>query len=82
MEVRRFREDGSYYGNDLEESDIMCPNCTKDNVYNDIGDGDYYEGVTYYCLSCNFSFTMPSMGIEDNIQIFNNGVKIKLPFKK
>ena len=42
------------------ETKLYCPNCGKQTVYVEDNDGDYYEGPTHLCTSCDRDFTLPS----------------------
>lgn len=53
----------------VEKDDaIFCPGCGVKEVYVEIGEGDYYEGPHHYCKNCNTSFTLPSCGVDENIE--------------
>lgn len=47
---------------DLGDTDLYCPNCGIKNVKVETGEGDYYQGPSYYCLSCVHSFTISGPG--------------------
>lgn len=57
---------GHSYTSFYEISGWNCPNCKSEKVWVDQGDGDCYQGPTYYCVGCNCSFTMPSPPTEAN----------------
>lgn len=44
---------------------LFCSNCGNKGVWFEEGRGDYYQGVSHYCTSCSFEFTMPSFGKAD-----------------
>jgi hypothetical protein len=44
-----------------ERSDWFCPNCGKQNVWEEQGPGDYYVGVNHVCIECKTYFLMPSI---------------------
>ena len=69
METIYFREDGSQYGDDIEKTDIFCPNCGKQNIWVAVGEGDYYEGPTHYCLDCRYHFGLLGYGVDDKVII-------------
>ena len=52
------------------DDELFCPNCGNKGIWFEDGTGDYYEGVSHYCTSCSFDFTMPSFGKADE-QIIN-----------
>jgi hypothetical protein len=41
-----------------EKCDLFCPNCGKQEVWEEKGLGDYYLGVNYLCLSCETSHNL------------------------
>jgi transcription elongation factor Elf1 len=41
-------------------STYFCPNCGKQKVYVESGDGDYYEGATHICVACKSRFSIPT----------------------
>ena len=49
--VRQYKE--HYYIENYEKSDLYCPNCGKKEVWEEQGEGDYYLGPNYYCISCD-----------------------------
>lgn len=51
---------GHTYTFSYEKTEYHCPSCGTKEVWEDQGDGDYYEGSTLYCRKCAFSFTMPT----------------------
>jgi hypothetical protein len=53
-------------------TDCFCPNCGEKEVYTAIGEGDYYEGPYNYCKNCKCAFTMPSCGVDENIEFISN----------
>ncbi len=46
------------------KSDIYCPNCGKQDCWEDTGGGDYYVGATFACMSCKTTFHVPDYGNE------------------
>lgn len=56
----------NYFGNKnhtktYELTKYYCPSCGKKEVWTDNGAGDYYEGTTFLCTSCETAFTMPTL---------------------
>lgn len=49
-----------------KKSNYYCPLCGKQEVWEDQGEGDFYEGVDYACTNCYASFTLPSLGTNEN----------------
>ena len=43
----------------VEKTIWHCPNCGSEPVYEEIGEGDYYDGPTHYCVECKHRFSMP-----------------------
>ncbi len=41
-----------HYWVNLEKSDLFCPNCGKQELWQELNEGDYYLGCSYYCISC------------------------------
>lgn len=76
MKIRYFRNDDSHYDYEVEITAYFCPNCGKKNVYEDQSEGDYYEGSSLFCKSCNFTFTMPSRIIDDNMNWITKDIKL------
>ena len=44
-------------------TDWHCPNCGEKAVWDEHGEGDYYQGTTHICRSCGCSFTLPMISI-------------------
>lgn len=59
-------------GDESDESvvitDLHCPSCGQQNVFMEEGEGDYYEGPTHYCNTCNYTFSMPSGGPNPDLK--------------
>lgn len=49
-----------HYFEEYEKSDLYCPNCGENEVWEEMGDGDYYVGNDHACVGCGFIFTMPT----------------------
>jgi len=45
---------------------------TLEEVYSEVNEGDFYEGVTHYCKNCMYKFTMPTQMLDDTIIWLNN----------
>ena len=43
-----------------EPTPLFCVECGGQPVWVEGGDGDYYQGPYYFCLSCLCTFTYPS----------------------
>lgn len=52
-------EAGHSYEETWEKSDLLCPQCTSDTIWEESGLGDYYLGNPFLCLTCGIYFYMP-----------------------
>ena len=52
------------YNRTYEKCDLFCPNCGKQEVWEELGSGDYYQGVTYLCIACNNSHSLDNTCCE------------------
>ncbi|MCA1021525.1 hypothetical protein [Halobacillus litoralis] len=59
---------GHKYTFDYDKSALYCPNCGKQEVWIEAGEGDYYQGSVHCCTNCRNSFTMPSFGKDDSYE--------------
>lgn len=59
-----------------DECDYHCPNCGKQMVWERQGDGDYYMGVDYLCLSCQHRFYLP-VGTVDTLNDDSDRQRLK-----
>lgn len=50
---------GHTYKFKYDETDSHCPNCGNKSVWVEHGEGDFYCGPTYLCISCNYAFYIP-----------------------
>jgi len=41
---------------------LFCPNCGKQEVWEELGGGDYYLGVDYVCTNCDASHCLDHTG--------------------
>lgn len=41
------------YKYNIHKQDLFCPICGEKDVWREEGEGDYYQGGSYYCLSCS-----------------------------
>jgi DNA-directed RNA polymerase subunit RPC12/RpoP len=64
----KFNDCGPVHSEEVEQTELHCPECGQKTVYVEVGDGDYYQGPTYYCKSCKNEFTMPSSGVRPNLK--------------
>jgi len=53
---------------EVELSELFCPNCGKQEVYIEAGEGDYYQGPGHYCKSCNAEFTIATFRVNETIE--------------
>lgn len=42
------------------KTDYYCPGCGSQPVFVENDIGDYYMGTTYYCITCNSEFYLPT----------------------
>lgn len=52
-----------------KNNDLYCPNCGNKGVYEETGDGDYYEGPSMYCIECKTEFSMPYLDNDSDIRL-------------
>lgn len=45
--------------------ELYCPSCGQQEVWQEQGSGDFYEGVDYACVNCKAHFTLPSLGTNE-----------------
>jgi hypothetical protein len=50
-------------------TDYHCPGCGEQTVYREFGPGDYYQGETHVCTSCESKFYLPNGVGKDNYNI-------------
>lgn len=43
-----------HYLQTYEKTDLYCAKCGKQEVWDQLGPGDYYVGNESYCLACGF----------------------------
>lgn len=43
-----------------KRTDYFCPSCGKKSVWNNCDGGDYYQGETFACVSCDAEWNWPS----------------------
>lgn len=55
-----------HYWEEYEKTSLFCPNCGKQEVWEEQGAGDYYEGNEHACTECGFMFTKPSGSIRED----------------
>lgn len=56
---------GHSYNYVYELTDLFCPCCSKKTIWSEISAGDYYEGPTHVCRSCESCFTLPRLEKAD-----------------
>lgn len=59
---------GHSYDFIYEKSNLYCPVCGEQAIWEEQGNGDYYEGVNYSCVNCDASFTLPSLSKNDTTE--------------
>lgn len=55
-----------HYVVEFLKSKLYCPNCGKQEVWEEQGGGDYYLGVDYICTSCGSKSHLDSVHIPNN----------------
>lgn len=55
-----------YYYQDFKKTSLFCPNCGKQEIWVETGDGDLYVGPQHLCCSCNYSFNFLESLLGDN----------------
>ena len=43
-----------HYYRKYYKTEWYCPNCGKQEVWDESGEGDFYAGTTSYCTECGF----------------------------
>lgn len=51
---------GHSYPETWEWTTFHCPNCGRQEVWREHGEGDYYQGPSHLCIACPYEFTLPS----------------------
>jgi hypothetical protein len=47
--------------------DMHCPHCgSKDGVWEEPGEGDYYQGPIRFCILCHAAWTGGDAGVTEN----------------
>lgn len=59
---------GKYAEVFADKTDIHCVECGLKTVYVEFGDGDYYAGPDYFCISCKNVFTLQNGGINESLE--------------
>jgi predicted RNA-binding Zn-ribbon protein involved in translation (DUF1610 family) len=61
VEVTYYRSGRKSHSLNFEYSrcEWYCPNCGKQEVWEEAGPGDFYEREDYVCLGCEIHFTLP-----------------------
>lgn len=60
VEVTEHYPNGNSHTASYEKTEWYCPLCGDTQVWQEQGDGDYYEGASLYCIKCDSQFSMPS----------------------
>jgi transposase-like protein len=47
------------YEEEWLKTDLFCPSCGENRVYDEQGMGDYYVGPQFLCAACGASFFLP-----------------------
>lgn len=49
------------YSETWQLTELYCPHCGKQEVWQRDGSGDYYVGTSYACVACRHFFHLPSL---------------------
>lgn len=60
------------YSETWDLTELYCPHCGKQEVWEEQGGGDYYVGVDYACTACAHIFNMPTLGKQKDRGPGNN----------
>lgn len=66
-----------HYVHNIEKTDLYCPLCGKREIWVELGQGDYYQGSSYYCTSCISHHNLDSSHTEDQEAYINMIKQIK-----
>lgn len=47
-----------HYEREYEKTEYYCPLCGKQDIWEEQGPGDYYQGPDYLCVNCNSSHSL------------------------
>ena len=62
MKILNEYPNSHHYIEEYAKTQYYCPNCGKQEVWNEVGEGDYYLGSDYVCTECNFLLHLDSSG--------------------
>lgn len=70
MKVLNEYPNSHHYWEDFEKTDLFCPACGKQEVWEEQGAGDYYLGPDFICTACGSDWTMqgPNKREEPNVK--------------
>lgn len=51
---------------ELLKSKMYCPNCGKQEIWEEQGSGDYYAGVDYVCTACGSKSYLDSVHVPND----------------
>jgi hypothetical protein len=54
-----------YYQTEWTRTELFCPKCGKQPVFEEKGEGDYYVGADHCCTACGHNFTLQGSGPDD-----------------
>lgn len=58
MRVIKEYRDSHHYVSEWEKTELFCPKCGKQEVWNEHGPGDFYDGTEYMCAVCGTSASL------------------------
>lgn len=62
---------GHHYITDYEITDLYCPDCGVQDVWEEQGEGDYYVGSHYVCAACGTEHYLDNSGSEADPKLVN-----------
>lgn len=70
MKVLNEYPNSHHYIDVYEPSDLFCPHCGNDTVWQEQSPGDYYTGPDYICTTCEMDFSIqgPEKSEQPNMQ--------------
>lgn len=71
-------KNGHHYIENYEKTDLFCPSCGKQEIWEPDGEGDYYQGSTYICTACKTTHQLDFIGKADSqiVEQLKTGVMI------
>ena len=57
--VRQFYPGGHSYEHPYVKTELCCPHCGRKDVWEGVGQADYYTGTPFLCIYCAGEFCLP-----------------------